>query len=700
MTKPNILIWGFTQTQELLLESLLKHCSVFALPQDITWYKHKEKISLLVEAIEKGSSFIDSERFQTEYKEFLLSTIYILQQGFSEPVLLTRSDQERLLTLASESAIYASAVEDAHREYRFDCMIVNSSSAAFRRTAVMTAQELGILTINLEHGYVGSLPGVDAQLEHIYFPFITDITNLDNKLEVQYWNSHQKKLGVELTTFWDFGTQTKKEVGKPLNKKQACQILSIPISYPVVTIFCSWINASSPSNILDAYLEEIKYFDTIVSLSKQFREKNTPHTIVIRLHPAFTTEQCKEIQQYVNECCLEAEILSFYVFGAEQTLNTVLSATDIAVINAYSSVAWECFVSSLPVIIYPKVRWPSITDDTHILNNSSPLYKNGALYVVDSEEELFEQVDYLLHNVGQSKKHIESILKIHSIPTRSSEEKATNFVEQLLKTINQRKQMSFTTEPLKTSSILPRFISDVRSWQGHIPFAMNIVEMLQPKVLVELGTHKGDSFNAFCEAIQMLELSTKAYAVDCWEGDEHAGFYEESVYNVLESYNQPLYGSFATLKKMFFEEAVNDFENKSIDLLHIDGLHTYDAVKLDFETWLPKMSKIGVVLFHDTQVFERGFGVNQFWNEISKKYPHFEFLHSHGLGVLFVGSELPETLKAFFNLADVDQNKVRKEISVFSKLINRTSPRALTSGSEKLSASKKKFRLLFRSIIK
>ncbi|WP_082817983.1 class I SAM-dependent methyltransferase [Variovorax boronicumulans] len=174
------------------------------------------------------------------------------------------------------------------------------------------------------------------------------------------------------------------------------------------------------------------------------------------------------------------------------------------------------------------------------------------------------------------------------------------------------------------------------AWLGHIPFGAWIVESLRPRVLVELGTHYGHSYFSFCQAVARARLNTKCYAVDLWEGDEHAGSYGEEVFSSVNSKNAQ-FETFSRLLRMTFDDAVKYFSDGSIDLLHIDGLHTYEAVKHDFESWKSKLSRHAIVLFHDINVRERDFGVWRLWEELSGAYPTIEFLHSHGLGVLFYG---------------------------------------------------------------
>jgi hypothetical protein len=60
----------------------------------------------------------------------------------------------------------------------------------------------------------------------------------------------------------------------------------------------------------------------------------------------------------------------------------------------------------------------------------------------------------------------------------------------------------------------------------------------------------------------------------------HSFKYSIDIYNELLDFNEKNYSNFSKLLKMTFQEAVYKFEDKSIDLLHIDGYHTYEAVKV------------------------------------------------------------------------------------------------------------------------
>ena len=140
--------------------------------------------------------------------------------------------------------------------------------------------------------------------------------------------------------------------------------------------------------------------------------------------------------------------------------------------------------------------------------------------------------------------------------------------------------------------------------------------------------------------------------MDTWRGDEHAGAYGAAVYEEFRCFHDARYQSFSTLLRCTFDEALGTIADNSIDLLHIDGLHTYAAVSHDFRSWLPKLSERAVVLFHDTNERRDGFGVWRLWEELIRQYPGFDFLHGHGLGVLAVGEHPPRAVAALCGLSD------------------------------------------------
>ncbi|MDR1042161.1 MAG: class I SAM-dependent methyltransferase [Deltaproteobacteria bacterium] len=200
----------------------------------------------------------------------------------------------------------------------------------------------------------------------------------------------------------------------------------------------------------------------------------------------------------------------------------------------------------------------------------------------------------------------------------------------------------------------PRYLVD-SAWLENTLLAFWIIKTLRPKVLVELGTDSGYSYMAFCQAVSHLGLDTKCYAVDLWGPLGNFRYDWEYNFNVVDSYNRKNYAPFSELIRDTFDNASEKFSEGDIDLIHIDGTHTYDAVKNDFDTWKGKMSGRGVMLFHDINVVwdEFDFGVWRFWDEIRASRPSFTFSVGAGLGILGVGEDLPEPLN-FLLSADVD----------------------------------------------
>lgn len=207
----------------------------------------------------------------------------------------------------------------------------------------------------------------------------------------------------------------------------------------------------------------------------------------------------------------------------------------------------------------------------------------------------------------------------------------------------------------------PQRLGKPSGWWGHVPFAGWLVEALRPRVLVELGTHHGVSYAAFCEAVRQGRLPVRCYAVDSWAGDAHAGFFDPKVYQDVKAFNDAHYAAFSELIRADFDAAVGHFADGSIDLLHIDGFHTYEAVRHDHDTWRAKLSERAVVVFHDTNVRRDDFGVHRFFAELAQEFPHFEFLHGHGLGLVAVGRQVAQPVARLCGLSDTADGELVRD---------------------------------------
>lgn len=109
--------------------------------------------------------------------------------------------------------------------------------------------------------------------------------------------------------------------------------------------------------------------------------------------------------------------------------------------------------------------------------------------------------------------------------------------------------------------------------------------------ILEVGSWKGRSVHAL-----LLGCQGPVFAIDHFKGNpsELKGKHQEATYNDISQTFFENVGHFSNLAmlKMNSQQAVQLFADKSIDMIFIDGEHTYEAVKQDLALWIPKCKKL------------------------------------------------------------------------------------------------------------
>lgn len=179
----------------------------------------------------------------------------------------------------------------------------------------------------------------------------------------------------------------------------------------------------------------------------------------------------------------------------------------------------------------------------------------------------------------------------------------------------------------------------VRSEIGELA---GLVADLKPSTVLEIGTAAGGTLFLFS---RLAAPDACIISVDLPMGMFGGGYYLWRI---------PLYRSFRdhgqrlsllrvdSHSRDTFERIVKLLDGRKLDFLFIDGDHTYEGAKRDFEMYSRLVGKGGAVAFHDIveHPADTGCGVHRFWREIKTGFPHRELIADKGqkwagIGVIF-----------------------------------------------------------------
>lgn len=195
--------------------------------------------------------------------------------------------------------------------------------------------------------------------------------------------------------------------------------------------------------------------------------------------------------------------------------------------------------------------------------------------------------------------------------------------------------------PPMSNKMYPRTFSGLPAVQVNkeLEDFLKFLHTLEIKSYLEIGCARGDTFY---EVVSQLPIGSKAVAVDYPEQLWGLNSSAEMLAKVSKSLNEAGYITTVILGNSTDKAIIQEASKFApFDLVFIDGDHTYEGVKADWDNYA-KWGKM--IAFHDIvdsqlpnlkgEIIE----VPRFWNELKQKYRHIEFVEkgsTMGIGVIF-----------------------------------------------------------------
>lgn len=166
--------------------------------------------------------------------------------------------------------------------------------------------------------------------------------------------------------------------------------------------------------------------------------------------------------------------------------------------------------------------------------------------------------------------------------------------------------------------------NEVRIWESyskdHGTLFNALIQLNKFKSIVEIGVATATTTKYLCEAAN--KTNGFVYGYDIWgvygKNQEFQQFYsKEECEEYLNRFGFSNYElTKIDTKTKSFSELFN-MKHESVDFIFIDGDHSYEGIKNDFDIVYKKLSPTGIIAFHDTLRID---GCREFLLDLRTKY--------------------------------------------------------------------------------
>ena len=130
----------------------------------------------------------------------------------------------------------------------------------------------------------------------------------------------------------------------------------------------------------------------------------------------------------------------------------------------------------------------------------------------------------------------------------------------------------------------------------------NIIQKLNPKNIIEIGVAKGGSN----KLLELAAPNARMFLIDILDSSAKL---EKKLRSNVD------YLFYDSHKKETIDSIKKVLNGDNVDFLYIDGDHTYEGAKQDYEVF-GELVQYGIIAFHD--IVSCPIGAGKVWNEISR----------------------------------------------------------------------------------